>query len=125
MLDELASLIWSILLIIVILVLAYLFTRFVAGRSGGGILRYRGRRITVLEKVTVGKDQKILLVKMGEHYYFLGCAQGGISCLEQVSQEESDRWNQESEAQKANAQEMSFREALKKVMDSRRGKGGT
>ena len=123
--DELTGLIWSILVIIAILVLAYLFTRFVAGRSGGGVLRYRGRRITVLERVTVGKDQKILLVKMGEHYYFLGCAQGGISCLERVSQEESDQWRQESEAQKDKAPEMSFREALKKVIDSRRDRGGT
>lgn len=125
MLEELTSLIWSILVIIAILVLAYLFTRFVAGRSGGGMLRYRGRRITVLEKVTVGKDQKILLVKMGENYYFLGCAQGGITCLEQVSQEEADQWKRESEAQKDRAPEMSFREALKKVIDSRRDRGGT
>ena len=61
----------SLVMIGAILVLAYLCTRFVASR-GVGERFYRGNLITVLEKVPVGRDQKLLLVKLGEEYLFPG-----------------------------------------------------
>ena len=123
---EIVSLLWAILLIAVVLVLAYAFTRFVASRAvGSGGLRYRGRRLTVLEQVTVGKDQKLLLVQMGEKYYFLGAAQGGISCLDQVSPEEAERWRQEAGSGRDAGPAVRFQDALREVVERRRDRGGS
>lgn len=124
--EDIAGLLWTILLIVVVLALAYVFTRFVAGRAAGGTgLRYRGRRLTVLEQVTVGKDQKLLLVQMGEKYYFLGAAPGGISCLEQVSPEEAERWKTEAESGQDTPAAIRFQDALREVVERRRDRGGS
>lgn len=123
--EEVIHLLWAILVVVAVLALAYAFTRFVAGRASGGRFHYRGRRITVLEQVPVGREQKILLVKLGEGFYFLGSAQGTISCLAQVSPEEVERWRLEDEAQSQNAASLGFREALRKVIDQRKDRGGS
>lgn len=74
---------WTICAILGVLVLAYLFTRYVAGRGqGGGPSRLGKRMLTILDQVAVGKDQRLLLVRAGETYYFLGVTQGSITCLE-------------------------------------------
>ena len=66
---------WTICAILGVLVLAYLFTRYVAGRGqGGGPSRLGKRMLTILDQVAVGKDQRLLLVRAGETYYFLGAA---------------------------------------------------
>lgn len=124
MLDGLIDLIWAILVVLAVLALAYVFTRFLVGRTSGGTIRYRGRRITVLEQATVGKDQKLLLVQMGEQFYFLGSTPGGITCLEQVSPEESQRWKLEDEA-RSGQQPPSFQEALRKVGERWTNRGGS
>ncbi len=49
---------WTICAILGVLVLAYLFTRYVAGRGqGGGPSRLGKRMLTILDQVAVGKDQ--------------------------------------------------------------------
>ena len=55
---------WTICAILGVLVLAYLFTRYVAGRGqGGGPSRLGKRMLTILDQVAVGKDQRLLLVR--------------------------------------------------------------
>ena len=55
---------WTICAILGVLVLAYLFTRYVAGRGlGGGTSRLGKRMLTILDQVAVGKDQRLLLVR--------------------------------------------------------------
>ena len=87
---------WTICAILGVLVLAYLFTRYVAGRGqGGGPSRLGKRMLTILDQVAVGKDQRLLLVRAGETYYFLGVTQGSITCLEKLTAEEAEacpRW---------------------------------
>ena len=83
---------WTICAILGVLVLAYLFTRYVAGRGqGGGPSRLGKRMLTILDQVAVGKDQRLLLVRAGETYYFLGVTQGSITCLVKLSAERP-RW---------------------------------
>ena len=50
---------WTICAILGVLVLAYLLTRYVAGRGqGGGPSRLGKRMLTILDQVAVGKDQR-------------------------------------------------------------------
>ena len=52
--DGLGPLLWALFVTCLILALAYWFTRYVAGRMvTGGLVR--GKHITVLEQVAVGK----------------------------------------------------------------------
>ena len=98
---------WTICAILGVLVLAYLFTRYVAGRGqGGGPSRLGKRMLTILDQVAVGKDQRLLLVRAGETYYFLGVTQGSITCLEKLTAEEAPK--------------MGFQEALHSALEQRK-----
>ena len=55
MTDEILALIWGLAVIVLVLVLAYLFTRYVAGRGMSGPVK--GRYVKVLEAVSVGREQ--------------------------------------------------------------------
>lgn len=121
--ETIGQVLWALLVIIVVLILAYGCTRWIAGRAAGD--RWSGvpgGRITILEKVTVGKDQKLLLVKLGDVYYFLGSASNGITCLRQVPAEEAERWETEHRGGQAGAPAMKFSQALSKVLQQRSGK---
>lgn len=121
MIREILGLLWTVLMIIVVLVLAYLFTRYVVGRTTYGPVRQIGRRIIVLEKVMIGKDQKLLLVKLGDAYYFLGAGQDSITCLREVPEDEVAQWKLED---KETPPKMGFQEALHQVIEQRKNKGG-
>ena len=68
--EVLGPLLWALFVTCLILVLAYWFTRYVAGHMMTGALG-RGKHITVLEQVSVGKEQRLLLVRIGNRTYFL------------------------------------------------------
>lgn len=121
MLDEILTLLWTVLVVVLVLILAYVFTRFVVGRASGRWTSGGGQKIRVLERVPIGKDQKLLLVQLGEEYQFLGVTSGMVTCLRRVSEEEAMRWQQE-EAKKP--QPMSFQESLRQVLEQRKNKGG-
>ena len=98
---------------------AYLFTRYVAGRGqGGGPSRLGKRMLTILDQVAVGKDQRLLLVRAGETYYFLGVTQGSITCLEKLTAEEAEAWM--GGADGAAAPKMGFQEALHSALEQRK-----
>lgn len=62
---EITSLLWALAVTVLMLALAYWFTRYVVGRLAGGRLLPRQSRMTVLEQLSVGRDQRLLLVKVG------------------------------------------------------------
>ena len=89
-LSSLFSLIWMLVCVLVIIVLAYLFTRYVAGRGGtlgvpGGSERFR-----VLARLPLGREQSAVLVKAGEKYLLLGVAASEITLLKELTQEEAE-----------------------------------
>ena len=89
-LDSLLSLIWMLVCVLAVIVLAYLFTRYVAGRGGmigasGGTDRFR-----VLSRLPLGREQSAVLVKAGEKYLLLGVTPSGISLLKELTAEEAE-----------------------------------
>lgn len=115
---EILSLLWALVVTALVLVLAYWFTRHVVGRmAGGGPVR--GRRIEVLEQVPLGKEQKLLLVRMGERLYFLAATPGGVTVLREMTREEGESWlGQEPAAPPAVSD--SFAQALRRVLEQRK-----
>ncbi len=121
--DSILSLISSLIIIIAVLFAAYAFTKFLAGRLYAGQNTYRTRRMKVLEQITTGKDQKLMLVQMGEQLYFLGVTSGSITCIERVSKEQASEWNDEDKQKQAQQSEMNFSDTLRKVAQQFNSKG--
>ena len=90
-LDSLFSLIWLLICVLVVIVLAYLFTRYVAGRGGGMAgLSGASERFKVLSRLSLGREQGVMLVKAGEKFLLLGVTPAGITLLKELTQEEAD-----------------------------------
>ncbi len=116
---ELGPLLWALFVTCLILALAYWFTRHVVGNMAGGRLG-RGRHITVLEQIPVGKDQRLLLVKVGERLYLYGAAPGGFTNLGEIPQELLDD-EENTPGSKSNAAiSENFAQALRRVLEQRK-----
>ena len=115
--DGLGPLLWALFVTCLILALAYWFTRYVAGRMATvGLVR--GKHITVLEQVPVGKEQRLLLVRVGSRIYFLAATPGGVNNLGELSQEETAGWDDPAKPP-ADLPE-SFSQALRHILEQRK-----
>ena len=89
MLDNILTLLWMLICVVVVIVLAYLFTRFVAGRGGAIGLSGSNGQFKVLARLSLGREQSAALVKAGERYFLLGAAPSGITLLAELTAEEA------------------------------------
>lgn len=88
---DLISLLGALAAIALVLVGAYAFTRWAGTRlSAGPIPGAPGRRMKVLDRAIVGRDQSILVVRAGERYFLLGSTPAGLSLLAELSREEGE-----------------------------------
>ena len=117
-LNSLFSLGWMLLCVVIIIVLAYLFTKYVAGRGGrlmgvsGGTDRFR-----VLERLSLGREQSMALVQAGERYFLLGVTPSGVSLVAELTQEEAQALHPPRPDQPAPP---SFGEALRTVLKQKK-----
>ena len=90
--ESLLSLLWMLLCVVVIVALAYVFTRYIAGRGGMGLKGVSGGgRLRVLLRLSIGREQSVVLVQAGEKYLLLGVASSGVSVLERLTKEEAQQ----------------------------------
>ena len=89
-LSSLLSLLWLLVCVLGVVVLAWLFTRYVAGR--GGMIGASGgsERFKVLSRLPLGREQNAVLVKAGEKYLLLGVTPSEISLLKELTAEEAE-----------------------------------
>lgn len=78
-----------------ILFLAYVTTKYLAGKSATAL---KGRYIHILETVSLGLDKKIHLVKVNDEYILIASSGKSIEFLTKVDLQEVER---EAESQKA------------------------
>ena len=78
-LEAIGQVLWTLLITCGILLLAYWFTRRVAGQLTAK--RGAGGRMEVLEQLPLGRDQKLVLARVGQKLYLLGVSPAGVSCL--------------------------------------------
>lgn len=92
---ETLSLLGALLVILLVLVGAYFFTRWAASSSlffGGGIGRSSGR-LHVLDRLNLGRDYALLVVQVGERYLLLGCSPSGLTSLCELTAQEGEAWS--------------------------------
>ncbi len=108
-------------IVALVLVLAYLFTRYVAGRGllGGLAAGRDGEDLKILAQLATGKDQRLLLVKAGGRFFLIGSAPSGISNIAEFTEEEAKVWTEKADPPEG-GQNPSFRESLQTVLRQRR-----
>ncbi len=107
----LTSFLWLTVCVVLIVGLAYWFTRYVAGRGVFGAFQGERRRV-ILDRLPLGRDQSVVLARVGERYLLLGAGQAGITLLAELSAEEAASWK----PPQAEDGRMSFQEAFRTVM---------
>ena len=119
--EAIGQVLWVLLVTCVVLALAYWFTRHAAGRlaSGG---KMAGSRMEVLDQMPLGRDQRLVVARVGQTVCLLGVSPGGITCLRVLTQEEAQDWLTPGpgEGPGAGGTPPRFREALRRVLDQRR-----
>ena len=93
--------------VVLILALAYWFSRYLGKRWGTSV---SGHHIKVIDRMQVGTDRHLLLVKIKEKTYLLGMSDKGIQLLA-----EPEGVFEEPEQEKRNDE---FRKILKKAYGS-------
>ena len=111
------SLLWMLLCIALITGAAYWVTRYMAGKGalavfGGGA----GHEMELLDQLALGREQRLMLARVGERFFLLGVTAGEISALAEFTAEEAALWKRE---QGETSQSPSFREALRLTLKNR------
>lgn len=107
----LASFVWMVVCIVLIIGLAYWFTRNVAGRGAFGAFQ-TGRRMEVLDQLPLGRDQRVVLARAGGRCLLLGVTPAGITLLAELTEEEAAAWKQPQAAE----ERPGFKEAFLTVL---------
>ena len=105
-----ASLVGMLLTTVAVLALAYLVTRWVAQRGTSGLPGPAGQDLKVLWQVSLGKAERLVLVRLDQRCLLLGVTSGGISLLAELTEEEAAKWLQKREEI---ARQPSFLEVLR------------
>jgi flagellar biosynthetic protein FliO len=80
---------------VAILVLAYFATRWIAQHGTPGMTGKVGAasgRFSVLAQIAVGRNERLLLVRLGDRCCLLGVTEHGITLLKELEEEESREW---------------------------------
>ena len=117
--SSLLSLLWVLICVLIIIGLAYFFTKYVVGRGKLGMIA-SGKRdiIKVLAKLPVNREGQLLLVQVGKRYFLIGNAASKITKLAEFTPEEAETW-QDTQVPPDGQQLPSFGEALKKAWKER------
>ena len=116
--NNLLSLAWMLVCVAVIIVLAYLFTKYAVGRGGGFLGAGGGTdRFKVLCRLSLGRDQAAVLVQAGEKYLLLGVTPAGITVLAELTREEAEALYPRPDHQQ---RPPSFGEALRAVLKQKK-----
>lgn len=92
---DLLSLLGILAVMAGILVGAYYFTRW-AGRGLGTLPGMGSQNLRVLDRISLGRDQSMLVVRANERYFLVGAAPSGVSLLAELSPEEGAAWERPS-----------------------------
>lgn len=110
---ELLGLLGMLLTAAAVLALAWLCTRYLAGRGAGGFSVPRGGgKLRLLEQIRLGKDAGAAVVRAGERYFLLGITPASVTLLAELSAEEGAAWK----AGETDGGAVSFREALSQAV---------
>ncbi|MCI9513677.1 MAG: flagellar biosynthetic protein FliO [Oscillospiraceae bacterium] len=93
MTQEILSLLGALLVIVLVLGGSYFFTRWAGTHLNGGLLpRGGGSRMRILDRISIGRDQQLLVVQAGRRYLLLGSSADRLTLLTELTAEEGAQW---------------------------------
>ena len=116
--QETLSLLGVILVLLLVLGGCYLFTRWAGMGLGGhpGIVGGKAQ-MKVVERLAVGRDQALLVVRVADRTLLLGSTPAGFSLLAELTEEEGALWAPATEPM--DRPSMDFRELLRKLREKK------
>ncbi|BAL01152.1 flagellar biosynthetic protein FliO [Oscillibacter valericigenes Sjm18-20] len=122
---EIGTLLGMLAAVVVILLLAWLFTRYLAGRTPGAMRfsRNRNGKLQLLERMPLGREQYLAVVRAGETYLLLGVTGSQITLLRELSAQEASKWTEDetdTPPESTPGEAMPFRDALREVWKQRK-----
>lgn len=79
--SDIFSVVFTVISFIIILVLAYFTTKFVANSSNK---LNKGKNMKIIDILNLGNNKKIMLVKIIDKIYILGINNGGIDVIDTI-----------------------------------------
>ncbi len=113
---DLLPLLGIILVLLLVMGGCYLFTRWAAAGLGGSPGR-GSERMQVVERLPVGRDQALLVVRLADRYLLLGSTAAGLSLLAELTEEEGALWA--PAVRGADKPVMDFRELVRKLREKK------
>ena len=111
---------WLLIAVVLVMGLAYLFTRYVAGNQ---MLLSQHRKNTkmlhIVEQTYMGRDRQIVLLQAGDRYFLLGNTPEQITTLAEFSAGEVDSWREKEKQTGEEGQTPSFTQALQEIIKQR------
>lgn len=94
--NDIFSILGMLFIVVIVLLAAYFCTRYLAKHTPGAFQKKgRTKKIILLDQLTVGNNQRILLVQVGSRYILLGTGASGLSLLLELTDEEIELWKSE------------------------------
>ena len=92
---DILSLLGVLLILLLVLGGCCVFPRWAGSGLAGGSFGPAGRerRMRVVERLAVGRDQTLLVVELAGRYLLLGSSPSGFSLLAELTEEEGALWN--------------------------------
>jgi len=117
---DLLSLLGILLVLLLVLAGCWLFTRWAGtGLAGYGFASAAQRRMKVLERIAVGKDQALLVVQVAGRCYLLGSSPSGFSLLAELTEEEAALWAEPPANPGEGGRPPEFREFIRKFREKK------
>lgn len=116
-------LVWFFICVILVMGLAYFFTKHVIGNhvpvTFGGMRR---SMMHVIAQITLGRDRHVILIQVGDRYYLLGSTANEINLLSEIPAEEVETWREKERQMEGEGQPPSFSQSLQEILKKRGGR---
>ena len=117
-------LVWFFICVVVIMGLAYLTAKYVAGHGfPGAFAATRRGMLQVIAQLPLGRDRQVILVQAGDRYLLLGSTEKDIRLLAELTPEEIEAWREKERQMGEEGQPPSFAQSLQEILKSRRNRG--
>ena len=113
-----AEILGLLVAVVLIMGLAYLFTRYVAGNQS--LVNRRGQNkkmLNIVEQTYVGRDRQVVLMQAGDRYFLLGNTPTQITTLAELSPEEVEAWREKERQTGEDGQ--TFTQTLQEIIKQR------
>lgn len=115
--SEVFSVLGMLLTVGLVLVLAYLCTRYLAGHGLNLPRTARSGQLLLLDQLSLGKDQRLVLVQVGTRYLLLGVAPSSVTLVSELTEEQAGLWQTQTTKDDVHSPVLNFRDAFLDAMN--------